>query len=296
MYYYILNPAAGRGKVSQIEQRLRDRLKELGISGEFAKTTGPADATKMAYAAVAKGANTIVAVGGDGTVNEVINGIKKDNVAVGIVPVGKQNSLAKKLGVYNWQQAAELLASRRLSSFNLMAAGSHYFLSDLSVGYNAHLDKQVDSGSTGLKNRLREISQTFTHTKNFETFKCKLTIDDDLKLEAEMFSLEVTNQKFQDPATANKLVLTFSERPTGKQLGSQVFKKVWSKSSYDQFHSRLLANRVLIETSPEQSVMIDSKLSGRTPVVVRLTEKKIRFVCGRDLPAPTKKPPAIVDA
>ncbi len=297
MYYYILNPAAGRGKVGQIEQRLRDRLKELGISGEFAKTTGPTDATKMAYAAVAKGANTIVAVGGDGTVNEVINGIKRDNVAVGIVPVGKQNSLAKKLGVYNWQQATELLASRRLSAFNLMAAGSHYFLSNLDIGFDADFDKQVENDQTGFKNRFREIRQTLTHTKHFETFKCKLTIDDDLKLEAEVFSLAITNQKVQDPSAPNKLVITFSERPTNRQLGSQVLKLLSAKAKLDEnFTSRLLSQRVLIETNPEQSIMIDSKLSGRTPVAVRLTEKKIRFVCGKDLPTATKKPPAVVDA
>lgn len=284
MYYYILNPAAGRSGATQIQDRLRARLTELGIAGEIAKTTGPGDATKMTYAAVAKGFNTIVAVGGDGTVNEVINGIKKDNIAVGIVPIGKQNSLAKKLGIYNWQQSAELLASRRLTSFNLMAAGSHYFLSNLVIGFGAEWDKQVEASGTGVKHRLRELGQSLTHTKNYETFHCKLQIDDNLKLEADMFQLWITNQKFQNPQATNKLVVNFSEHPTKRQLSSVAWQLLRKQGmSEESFSSRIQANRVIIETKPEASVMIDSKLSGRTPVAVRLTEKKIRFICGREI-------------
>ncbi|MEO7618017.1 MAG: acylglycerol kinase family protein, partial [Candidatus Saccharibacteria bacterium] len=75
MYYYIVNPAAGNGSVKASQEKLRQMLDELGIRGEWAKTTGPGEATKMAAAAVAKGHTTIIAVGGDDTVNEVMNGI-----------------------------------------------------------------------------------------------------------------------------------------------------------------------------------------------------------------------------
>src|SRR4051794_40785384 len=113
MYYYILNPAAGKGTVNSTQDKLRVRLRELGIEGEFVKTTGPGDATKMAKQAVEKGHTTIVVVGGDGTVNEVINGITKDTVAVGIIPAGHSNLLAHRLGITGWQQACEVLSARR---------------------------------------------------------------------------------------------------------------------------------------------------------------------------------------
>src|SRR5947208_682989 len=101
MYYYIINPSAGGGAINQIQDKLRARLQTLGISGEFAKTTGPGDATKMAAAAISSGATTVVAVGGDGTVNEVVNGISKDQVAVGIIPIGHTNFLANRLGIHS---------------------------------------------------------------------------------------------------------------------------------------------------------------------------------------------------
>ena len=94
MYYYIINPAAGRGSFRAIQDKLRTQLTQVGIVGEFMKTAGPGDATRLAEQAVAKGHNTIVVIGGDETVNEVINGIDSDKVAVGIIPTGSSNKLA----------------------------------------------------------------------------------------------------------------------------------------------------------------------------------------------------------
>jgi diacylglycerol kinase (ATP) len=107
MYYYIVNPAAGRGQVKNLQDKLRGRLDELGIRGEWAKTTGPGEATKMTKAAIAAGHTTIVAVGGDDTVNEVINGIDRENVAIGIIPIGTTNRIATQLGIITWPKPAK---------------------------------------------------------------------------------------------------------------------------------------------------------------------------------------------
>lgn len=290
MYYYIINPAAGRGTASKIERRLRDQLTTLGISGEFAKTTGPGDGAKMAEAAVAKGYKTIVAVGGDGTVNEVINGIKKDGIAVGIIPVGKINMLARKLGIYNWQQATEILASRRIIAFNLMAAGQHYFLSSLAVGFPADYDKQVETELSGVKARLRQIKQTLSHTRRFDELQATLEIGNTLKVDCKIFYLWITNQKFQNPLLPNKLIVSFSDRPTKRQISALLWQLMTGRESAEEaFTSRLSADRLVISTEPISSILIDGKLSGRTPVAVRLTDKKIRFICAKELAQPTSK-------
>src|SRR5947207_631612 len=127
MYYYIVNPAAGKGAASKLQDRMRGRLTELGIAGEFVKTTGQGDTTRLARLAIEKGFTTVVAVGGNGTVNEVVNGITKDNVAVGIIPTGDSNTLARHFGITGWQQACEVLSARRLTSYGLIAAGQNYF-------------------------------------------------------------------------------------------------------------------------------------------------------------------------
>ncbi len=278
MYYYICNPAAGKGSVNQMQEKLRARLRELGIDGEFAKTTGPGDATKMTKLAIDKGYSTIVAVGGDGTVNEVVNGINKETVAVGIIPLGHTNLLARRLGIGGWQQACETLAARRIANYGLIAAGQKYFLSTLTLGFETDLDKQTDAPpATGLGGRLGQLWQARGHAETFEMLECKITVDEQLELTAPLFSLSVTNQKFEDPLADNRLLITMVDRPSGRQLLSYLWNVV-KKDQIEEGISRFSAKRVVIETTPPTGIMIDGKVSGRTPIAIRLTNKQIRFI------------------
>lgn len=278
MYYYILNPVAGKGSVSTLQDKLRLRLRELGIDGEFAKTTGPGDATKMAKLAIEKGHTTIVVVGGDGTVNEVVNGITKENVAVGIIPAGNSNILAHRLGINTWQQACEVLAARRLTSYGLIAAGQKYFLSTLTLGFETDLDKQVETApDTKLRSRMGQFVQGWGHARNYESLECRIIIDDNLELTAPLFSLSITNQKFDNPLAPNKLLVTLVDTPNRRQLTSYLW-SVLKKDDIEEGVSRFGAKRVVIETTPPTGIMIDGKLSGRTPIAIRLTNKQIRFI------------------
>ncbi len=278
MYYYILNPAAGKGTVSGLQDKLRERLRLLGIDGEFAKTTGPGDATKMAKAAIERGHTTIVVVGGDGTVNEVVNGITKENVAVGIVPIGASNVLAHRLGINSWEQACEVLAARRLTSYGLIAAGQKYFLSTLTLGFETDLEKQVETKpNSGLRSRLGQFAEGWGHAQKYQPMKCRIAIDDDLILEAPLFSLSITNQKFDNPLADNKLLITLMDKPNSRQLGAALWSML-KKHQVEDGVSHFSAKRVIIETEPATGIMIDGKLSGRTPIAIRLTTKQIKFI------------------
>lgn len=279
MYYYILNPAAGKGTVNTIQEKLRDRLKELGISGEFAKTTGPGDATKMATQAIEKGYNTIVVVGGDGTVNEAINGITQEQVALGIIPVGTNNHLAKHFGITSWQQACAVLSGRRISTYNLMAAGQNYFLSTLSIGFETDMEKTIQTPKSGIASRAKHLGKSWGTAKNFTTLGCKLTLDN-LSIECDVFSLSVGNQKYQNPLLENRMVVNIAERPVGrKQLGSYLMSRLKAQSNDDEYAtSRFYGTKLSIATEPSTGLMIDGKVAGRTPIAIRMTDRKIRFV------------------
>ena len=115
MYYYIINPAAGGGKINKIQDKLKERLSALGIAGEFEKSTGSNDIPKLIAIALRKGFKTIVAVGGDGTINEVINTIHgQTNIALGIIPTGNTNELANLIGIPDWQTACNIHAARKV--------------------------------------------------------------------------------------------------------------------------------------------------------------------------------------
>lgn len=281
-YYYIVNPAAGRGRIKSLQEKLRSRLDELGIRGEWAKTTGPGEATRMAKAAVASGHTTVVAVGGDDTVNEVINGVNHTDTAVGIIPMGTTNRLAAQLGLITWNQAAEALAARRLTDYSLIAAGQNFFLSTLTLGFETDLDKAVDPAEPGLRGRTRQLTQSLGAARKFGTLKCHIEVDGEYSLECQLFTLSIANQKFLNPLADNRLIVSLSDRPNQINIGRMVWNTLRnpaaSTNMTDQSTTRFLAKRVVIETNPPTGIMVDGKVATRTPVAIRLTDRRIRFI------------------
>lgn len=282
MYYYIVNPAAGHGQIKNLQDKIRTRLDQLGIRGEWAKTTGPGDATRLAKAAALSGHTTIVAVGGDDTVNEVINGIDHDNVAVGIIPLGTTNRVATQLGIITWPQACEALAARRLTSYSLIAAGQKFFLSTLTLGFETDLDKTIDTSEKGWRARTSQFARSLGHAKNYGSLNCRIEVDGKFTLTGELFTLSVANQKFLNPLADNRLIIALSDRPRAKlKLGSvvwQTLRNAGRSSLEDTATTRFLADRVVIETDPPTGIMVDGKVAGRTPIAIRLTDRRIRFI------------------
>jgi diacylglycerol kinase family enzyme len=281
MYYYIVNPAAGRGQIRSIQDKMRARLEELGIRGEWAKTTGPGDAIRMTKQAIASGHTTVVAVGGDDTVNEVINGVDNENVAVGIIPLGSTNRVATQLGIIQWQQACEALAARRLTPYSLIAAGQKFFLSTLTLGFETDLDKTIDTSESGLGARLGQFRQSFGHARQFDSLKCRIKVDEAFDLECDLFTLSISNQKFLNPLADNRLIVALSDRPRHQlKLGRMVWETLRSRNlgGIEEASTRFLANRVVIETDPPTGIMVDGKVAGRTPIAIRLTDRRVRFI------------------
>lgn len=285
MYYYIVNPTAKRGQARGLQERLRGRLSQLGIAGEWAKTTGPGEATNMAKAALAKGFTTIVAVGGDDTVNEVINGLNaggNSQVAVGIIPLGGSNRVASQLGITSWSQACDVLAARRLTEYSLIAAGQKFFLSTLTLGFETDLDKQLDTDATDLRGRLNQLRQGYGHARRFGKLHCRIKADDQFELECDLFSLSIANQKFLNPLADNRLSVSISEEPgRALQLGSYLWQTLADRSApgvEQSVTTRFLAHRLVIETEPVTGIMVDGKVTGRTPIAIRLTDRRVRFI------------------
>lgn len=280
MYYYIVNPADGRGYNKALQDKIRLKLDELGIRGEWAKSTGPGEVTKLTAGAVASGHTTIVAIGGDDTVNEVVNGLSNGAVAIGIIPTGSTNRLAKQLGITGWQQACEVLAARRLTSYGLIAAGQKFFLSTLTMGFETDLDKTIDTSRSGPRARLGQVRQSLGYARDFTTLRAKLTIDDRILVSCDLFSLSIANQKFLNPLAEDKLIISLSDRPGTRQLGSYMWQQLRRGTSplEETATSRFLATRIVIETTPATGIMVDGKVAGRTPIAIRLTDKRVRFI------------------
>jgi len=109
----IYNPTSGRKRhrrFAEIERAVRI-LKDTGVSTELAPTTGPGTATAIAREAVDKRRGMVIACGGDGTINEIVNGLAKSDVPMALLPAGTANILAKELGIpWDIPHASRLIA------------------------------------------------------------------------------------------------------------------------------------------------------------------------------------------
>jgi diacylglycerol kinase (ATP) len=108
----IYNPTSGRKRHRRFEEieKAVAILREAGISTEIAATTAPGTARGMAQLAVAQRRDLVIACGGDGTVNEVVNGLAGSQVPMALLPAGTANILAKELGVpWDIPHAARLI-------------------------------------------------------------------------------------------------------------------------------------------------------------------------------------------
>jgi diacylglycerol kinase (ATP) len=113
----IYNPASGRRqhrRFVEVEHAAR-ALKEAGIRTELAPTSGPNTATEIARLAVEQRRGMVIACGGDGTVNEVVNGLAGSEVPMALLPAGTANILAKELRIpWDIPHAARLIPGAKI--------------------------------------------------------------------------------------------------------------------------------------------------------------------------------------
>jgi diacylglycerol kinase family enzyme len=110
----IYNPTSGlkrHRRFAEIEHAVRI-LKESGITAELAPTTGRYTARNIARQAVDQGRGMVIACGGDGTINEIVNGLAGSHVPMALLPAGTANILAKELRIpWDIPHAARLIPS-----------------------------------------------------------------------------------------------------------------------------------------------------------------------------------------
>src|ERR1700730_12804196 len=108
----IYNPTSGRKRYTRFEEieHAARILKEAGITAELPPTTGPGAAIRIARQAVDQRRGMVIACGGDGTINEIVNGLARSQVPMALLPAGTANILAKELGIpWDIPHAARLI-------------------------------------------------------------------------------------------------------------------------------------------------------------------------------------------
>jgi diacylglycerol kinase (ATP) len=136
--FLIINKFAGHQNGADVLDVVVSYLKKNGCSVEYSFTDYPGHATKLASQASANGFDLVVAVGGDGTANEVAKGLIVSNTLMGIIPMGSGNGLARELGIsMNMRKSARTLIAGKNTQLDVCKINNQHFLCTGGIGFDA---------------------------------------------------------------------------------------------------------------------------------------------------------------
>jgi diacylglycerol kinase (ATP) len=145
-FFAIVNPAAGGGRSAKLAGPALARLRERGLQVDVIASTGRGHAVQLAREAYNQGYRRFLAVGGDGTAHEILNGVFADRtsverIALGFLPLGTGNSFLRDFTKDGAEASMQALLENRKRPVDLIrlthAAGESYSFNLLSVGFTA---------------------------------------------------------------------------------------------------------------------------------------------------------------
>ncbi len=150
--WFIVNPISGTSNKVGIVSKIPDFFPEKCFATEVIYTEYAGHAAEIAREAVAQKVDIAVAVGGDGTVNEIAKELIHSGVALGIVPCGSGNGLARHLGLpMNYEGALQVISECNIHCLDYGMINGNLFFCTAGVGFDAFLsDKFNKSGKRGL--------------------------------------------------------------------------------------------------------------------------------------------------
>ncbi|MFN3929522.1 MAG: diacylglycerol/lipid kinase family protein, partial [Thermoflexus sp.] len=183
----IYNPAAGPRDMLREIQAVAHRWERQGWSVLMRVTESPGMATDFAHEAALKGFDWVIAAGGDGTVNEVANGLVGMPTALGVLPVGTGNVWARQLGLPVYplvhpiriQIAAHLLEAAREHVIDVGRANGRYFLLWAGIGLDAQVARHMEPRTRNAK-RLGAIAYLIAAAmiaKDFPAMRATVIVD-----------------------------------------------------------------------------------------------------------------------
>jgi len=168
--FFIINRFSGTGYQDSIEGRIIDACAALNYGCTIEYTQQRGHATELAQQAVAEKFDMAFAVGGDGTVNEVAQGLIGSHVVMGILPRGSGNGLARHLGVpMKFASALSLLKSSQVINMDTMSINGKLSVNVSGIGFDGHVAGMFGkNGKRGLAGYTKLVLKEFVSYKEIE--------------------------------------------------------------------------------------------------------------------------------
>lgn len=190
----IVNPSSGKEKAEEyanhIVEILKDRYKTITVK----KTEGAGDAKRFASDATVEGYDLVIAMGGDGTVNEAVNGIAPHDrrPIFGIIPLGTVNDLGRALDIpLEPEDAVKVFGEEHLQTIDIAKIGDRYFASGMAIG---KIPESIHEVSAEEKSKLGPVAYVIAGAKKlFEQEKISLKVSfDETEWSGELTALVIS--------------------------------------------------------------------------------------------------------
>lgn len=154
---FIANPVSGVSKKKNIEKLIGEKTDIKKFHYEFNYTQSPKHATELARNAVSKKFDIVVAIGGDGTVNEIGKGLIGTKTALAFLPIGSGNGLARHLKIpMNLEKAMNVINTGKIIPIDTAQINNEVFIGMAGIGFDAHIGWEfAKCGKRGFRNYIK---------------------------------------------------------------------------------------------------------------------------------------------
>ncbi|MBA3543359.1 MAG: diacylglycerol kinase family lipid kinase [Chthoniobacterales bacterium] len=277
-----MNPSAR----SERARRWAERLRGMCGDAAFCATARAGDAERLARNAVADGFEQVVAAGGDGTINEVVNGIAGSGASLGLMPMGTMNVFANELGLpaNDLGRCWEIICAAHTRMVDLPTANGKHFVQLAGVGLDAQVVKET---SLKFKRNFGPLSYLISVAQIAGRRPPRLLIEsDDAMTEEGSFVLVGNGRLYGGPFPFFKHaviddglldVLVFKQLgyiELIKYLQNVIFTSDITTREVEYFQTR----RLRVSSAEDVPVELDGELMGGCPVEFQLQPRSLKVL------------------
>lgn len=252
MYQYIYDSFLSEALYSKILMLIENRLADLGLSGRRERLNLFKDPRESIIEGIKKGVKTVVAVGNDETLSQVINAVNDLNVTLGFIPIGPKNKIAQILGIPDGILACDCLSNRLVQKLDLGKINNYYFLSHVQT---SSVDLNYDN-----KYCIRSTSINQIEILNLPIFNVAADPQDGY-LEARL--KPVKNNFFKNVLKG----------------GVSFFPKSRVKKNQESFFP---VKKIFLDSKKETPVLVDGLKVINTPAEIQVLPQKLKIIVGKN--------------
>ena len=285
----ILNPAAGNAR------DLEDVVARLSRvpNGEIRISSKPGSAARFASAALRKGFDLVVAAGGDGTLNEVVNGIGENlgDARLGLIPLGTGNDFARTIGVPDDIEAAiDLIVIGETREVDLVRVTSddvRYFVNVSAGGFSGLVDEKLTLEMKKTWGPLAYLRGAAAALPELRAYRTTLALDNSESLTLDLYNVVVANGRYVaggtliapeasiDDGLLDIVLIPQRSAPELALLAAQVALGTHLTSDAIVFRR---AAQLTVNSNPGMWFNVDGELVGNEPARFEILPRALRFI------------------